>query len=62
MSIEDTLKAYIQTLDDQNRKPDFIYNGTEYFEIEWPRLKGLAFCVKNDTIIIESSLILRSKL
>ena len=61
MSIEDTLKAYIQTLDGQNREPDFIHNGTEYFEIEEPRLKGLCFCVKNDTIKIESSLILRGE-
>ena len=61
MSIEDTLKAYIQTLDGQNREPDFIHNGTEYFEIEWARLKGLAFCVKDNTIVIESSLILRGE-
>jgi len=61
MSIEDTLKAYIQSLDGQNRTPDFIHAGTEYFEIEWPPLEGLVFSVKNGTIKIECSLAVRSK-
>ena len=62
MSIEDIVKAYIQTLDGQNREPDFIYNGIEYFEMEWPPLKGLVFSVKNNTIKIECSLAVRGNL
>ena len=64
MNLENLLKAYIQTLDGQDRKADFIYNGNEYFEIDWPGLEGLVFYLKNDTMVIEENpnIHVRSKL
>jgi len=49
-------------LDGRKLTSDFIHNGTEYYEIEWFRLKGLCVSVKNGQIVFESSIDVRSRL
>ena len=41
--------AYFQSLDGQNRVPDFYYNGREGYIIEWPELAGLCFYLEKET-------------
>jgi len=51
--LEDILKRYYQSLDGKTRKPDFIYNGREYYETEWPILNNIVFYLRpEDNVII----------
>jgi hypothetical protein len=56
MSLQESLEKYCKSLNGQNRKYDFIYNGREYYEIEWANLQGLVFRVEkeNHRIIFEA--------